>query len=84
MSNSIQINWRCQVESPILNFFLLVLRVSLNYAPDGIDKRPRVAEILPKERFELVPRPGGHFFALVAMLVLVPAETDPATELQTT
>lgn len=42
-----------EVRSPILNVLLLVLRVSLNSAPDEVDENPGVAEILLNESLEV-------------------------------
>ena len=48
------------MRSPILNALLVVLRVSLNSAPDEVDESPRVAEILLNESLEVSPRQGNH------------------------
>ncbi len=69
-----------EVRGPILEPLLLVLRASLNSAPDGIQERTGIFDILSKESLEIHPRQGGHSFALDSALVLVPTNADPTTK----
>ena len=59
----------------------MVLRVSLNSAPNTINKSSRVPEILSQKGFKLDPGNKIHPSSLVPKFVLVPAEADrPAEE----
>lgn len=43
-----------QMESLILNFFLLILRISLNFCSDADHKGDRFSKVLPEKSFEFI------------------------------
>lgn len=56
-----------------MNFFLLVLRISLDFGPDAGQKNGRFSEILPEKSFKSVAsrRDGTLIFNLVLKLLLM-------------
>lgn len=45
-----------EVRSPVLDFFLSVLRVFLAPTPDGVSKSPRITKVPPQKSFKLNSR----------------------------
>ena len=64
----------------ILHLLSLVLRASLNSAPDSIHKRPRISKILLEKGLEINPRQGSY--TLNSSLVLMSSEANPTTKEQ--
>lgn len=70
------------VRSPILYFFLLVLKIPLNLGPDIGYKRGRFFEALSEKGFEFVPNKGSGPIALNFGLILLLMEVDLIPEEQ--
>lgn len=64
------------MKSPILNFFLLVFRISLDFCPDAGHKDDRFSKALPKKSFKFVPSKRNNTIAFNLDLVLLPAKVD--------
>lgn len=69
-----------QVESPILSFLLLVLRIPLDFSPNASYKDVEFFETLPEKDFEFVLSKGDGIVIFNLGLVLLPAEVDPILE----
>lgn len=65
-----------QVKSPILNFFFLVLRISLDFSLDADHKGGGFCKILPKKGFEFVSSKKDSTIAINLSLVLLLVEVD--------
>ena len=68
------------MRSPVLYFFLLVLQVSFDLAPDILSKRGRFSKILSEEGLKFVTSEGNNLVSLNLSLVLLPGEVDPILE----
>ena len=67
------------MESVVLSFFLLILKVSFKLAPDAINKNLGVLKVFLERSFKFwLCNWSG---ALVAALLLGPSETDSATKM---
>lgn len=64
----------------ILYFFLLVLKISLNFCPDIGYKRGRFSKTLIEKNLEFFPHKGGGLVALYLSFVLLSAKVDPIVE----
>ena len=65
------------MRSPVLYFFLLVLRVSFDFISDVVNERSGFSENLLEECLEFVPSEGSDRVPLNLSLVLLPAKVDP-------
>ena len=64
------------MRSLILDFFLLVLRVFSNLAPDVVHKGGGFSKAFPQKDFKFVPGQGYGTVAFDPTFVLLPAEED--------
>lgn len=60
----------------ILNFFFLVLRLSLDFIPDTIYKGSRFSQVFPKEDFKLLATWVHGVVVINFILILLPAEEN--------
>ena len=71
-----------QVRSPVLYFFLLVLRVFFDFSSDVVYKRSGFSKTLSKEGFEFILNEKVYPVLLNLSFVLLPSEIDPILEEQ--
>lgn len=64
------------MRSSVMDFLLLLLRVSFNHSPDAIHEVTGVSKILSAEGLEINLRQGSYSIGLDSRLVLVPTESD--------
>lgn len=65
-----------QIETPILNFFLLVLRISLNLSSDTSHEESRFSKVFLEKSFKFVSNKRDGTIAFNMDLTLLPAEVD--------
>lgn len=70
------------MRSLILNFFLLILRITLDLSPDAGHKSGRFSKTLPKKSLEFVPNRGDGIVTFNLSFVLLLAEVDLILEEQ--
>lgn len=68
------------MRSPVMDFLLLLLRLSFNYSLDAIYEVTGVSKILSEEGLEINPRQGSYSISLDSRLELVPTESDPSAK----
>lgn len=61
---------------PILNFFMLVLKVSSDFAPDTIYKGCGLSKAFSQEDFKLVPGQRNRIVTLDSGFILLPVKED--------
>lgn len=66
--------------SPVLYFFLLVLKVPLNLTPNIIHKGSRFSQTFLEKSLKFFPYKGGGPILFDTDLILLPAEVDPIPE----
>lgn len=64
------------MRSPVLYFFLLMLKVLFNLILDAVYKRSRFSKAFSEEGLKLVPGRGSSLITLNLGLMLLPAEVD--------
>lgn len=65
-----------QVESTILYFLLLILRIALNLCSNVGHKQSRFFKVLLKKSFEFIPNKRSNAITFYIDLILLPAEID--------
>lgn len=65
-----------QVKSPILNVFLLMLRIPLDLCLDASHKDNRFSKALPENSLEFAPSKKDSTVAFNLALMLLPTEVD--------
>lgn len=59
-----------QLKDSIINFFLLVLGIPLNFCPDADYKQSRFSKVLIKKSFKFIPNKQSSFSNLSFILLL--------------
>lgn len=65
------------MESLILNFFLLILQILLNFGPDASHKQNEFSKTLSEKGFKFVLSKRDRIVASNLSFVLLPAKIDP-------
>lgn len=70
------------MRSPVLYFFLLVIKVFFDFIPNVVNKRGRFFKTLLEKCFAFVLNKGSDPILLNLSFMLLPMEVDPISEKQ--